>query len=160
MPLYQVSLDSLAVWPSILARVSHFIAFIGRLRLPQSTLEYAQNQPRMPIRHQHTMRLYASQLPLPTRVSRVVMSNVAEAVPDPDLPVGQDTAMGGLALPVTRHVSVAAKLNLLKHHTTQEMLRGNCIQCQLFTTTINNSVRFERSCCLLRGSPSPSEALM
>jgi hypothetical protein len=91
-----------------------------------SSLEDTQNQPRMPIRHQHTMRLYPSQLPPPTRISHIVMSYVAKAVPDPDFPISKHTTMRGLALPVTRHVSPAAELNMLKHHTTQKMLRGNC----------------------------------
>jgi hypothetical protein len=80
----------------------------------------------MPIRHQHTMRLYASQLPPPLLIPLIIMSHITKPIPDSDLSIGQDTTMRSLALPVARHVRLSVKLEGLEDDAAEEMLCGNC----------------------------------
>jgi Cu/Ag efflux pump CusA len=80
----------------------------------------------MAILHQHSMRLDATQLPLPGRIPRIVMSNIAEAIPSPNLAVDELTTMRGLSLPVTSHVLLSFVDDLFKHYISQKVLCSDC----------------------------------
>jgi hypothetical protein len=54
------------------------------------------------------------------------MSHIAKTIPDPNLPIIQDTTMRGQALPIARHIRLPVELEGLEDDAAEEMLCGNC----------------------------------